>query len=400
MRNGRGGRTRGAVPRGRWKDEDPMDIIRQSRDAGRETLVKGGIARLSFGSEGPGDDDDTLWVWDDPDLLPNGAVMVSARKSTFDSRWPYTGRRGWRPTSNKVAEAGFHFTPTEEEEDACACIYCGVELSGWERTDDPIHEHQRRRPSCPFFHCILADALAPPTSPTPASTSKHEKEDDDTSDYDIPHQRKKRTTSRGVSATHTKVSHDEHIPSVEPEHDTNGLAPSASRRSGSVDHANDGRSKTEMNKLAQDMQHKRRSVPESEAETPSEAEPQPEAEPEPEGGPMPASAALPQRTASVGPESDDEATVERMVTSSAPSSMGLSLPHIRDYLPIPFPHRHSQVPMPPPVTDPRQVTVVEWIQEQQRYLLDTMRERTEQQLTAMRQRNAEVRKTLEKMLRS
>ena len=99
-----------------------MDIIRQSRDAGRETLVKGGIARLSFGSEGPGDDDDTLWVWDDPDLLPNGAVMVSARKSTFDSRWPYTGRRGWRPTSNKVAEAGFHFTPTEEEEDACACI--------------------------------------------------------------------------------------------------------------------------------------------------------------------------------------------------------------------------------------------------------------------------------------
>ena len=61
-----------------------MDIIRQSRDAGSETLVKGGIARLSFGSEGPGDDDDTLWVWDDPDLLPNGAVMVSARKSTFD----------------------------------------------------------------------------------------------------------------------------------------------------------------------------------------------------------------------------------------------------------------------------------------------------------------------------
>ena len=52
------------------------------------------------------------------------------------------------------------------------------------------------------------------------------------------------------------------------------------------------------------------------------------------------------------------------------------------------------------MTDPRQVTVVEWIQEQQRYLLDTMRERTEQQLTAMRQRNAEVRKTLEKMLRS
>ena len=246
----------------------------------------------------------------------------------------------------------------------------------------------------------MADALAPQTSPAHASTSKHEQEDDDTSDVDISHQRKKRTTSRSVSATHTKVSCDEHIPSVEPELDTNGPAKSASRRPGSVDHANDGGSKTAPNKDAHDTRHEHRSVPESEAETASEADPQPEAEPELEGGPIPASAALPQRTASVGPESDDEATVERMVTSSAPTSTGLSLPHIRDYLPIPFPHRHSQVPMPPPVSDPRKVTVVEWIQEQQRYLLDTMRERTEQQLTTMRQRNAEVRKTLEKMLRS
>lgn len=111
----------------------------QSRDMGRRQVVKGGVARLSFGPDGPGDDDDTLWVWDDVDLLPNGAYMVAARKATFDHQWPYTGRRGWRPTSNKLSEAGFHFTPTEEEEDGCTCIYCGVELGGWERTDDPVY---------------------------------------------------------------------------------------------------------------------------------------------------------------------------------------------------------------------------------------------------------------------
>ena len=150
----RGGRAKSTANRSRWKDQDVLDVIRRSRDSGKETLVKGGIARLSFGSDGPGDDDDTLWVWDDEDLLPNGALMVSARKATFDDRWPYTGRRGWRPTSNKLSEAGFHFTPTAEDEDGCTCIYCGVELGGWERTDDPVHEHQRRRPSCPFLSLL------------------------------------------------------------------------------------------------------------------------------------------------------------------------------------------------------------------------------------------------------
>lgn len=407
MRNGRGGgRTRGATHRSRWKDEDAKNIIQLSRDAGRETVVKGGIARSSFGSEGPGNDDDTLWVWDDQDLLPNGSVMVSARKSTFDSRWPYTGRRGWRPTSNKVAEAGFHFTPTEEEEDGCACIYCGVELSGWERTDDPVHEHQRRRPNCPFFHCILADALGANTSKDDTSTSKHENDHDDSSDYEMSHQRKKRSTSRNASVTHTEVSRDKHIPSVEPEHDTNGLAKSASCRPNSVGHARAEDTKIKLKSVQHSTSrtHPSSSDPESEPEPEPEAEPDPEleaeAEPKKEREQVPASTVLLRRTPSVGPESDDEATVERMVTSSAPDPMGLSLPHIRDYLPIPFPHRHSQVPMPPPVSDARKVTVLEWIQQQQNYLLDTMRERTEQQLTAVRQRNSEERKRLEKTLRS
>ena len=56
----RGGRAKSTANRSRWKDQDVLDVIRRSRDSGKETLVKGGIARLSFGSDGPGDDDDLV----------------------------------------------------------------------------------------------------------------------------------------------------------------------------------------------------------------------------------------------------------------------------------------------------------------------------------------------------
>ncbi|CCV00175.1 unnamed protein product [Malassezia sympodialis ATCC 42132] len=299
----RGGRSRTVASRARWKVEDALDIIKRSRDEGYKRIVKGGIARLSFGPDGPGDDDDTFWVWDTEELLPNGGHMVAVRKATFDERWPYTGRRGWRPTSNKLSEAGFHFTPTDEDEDGCTCVYCGVELGGWERTDDPVyvkeankrHEHQRRRPECPFFHCIVAEAL----------------QEDDTS--------KKRVTS-------SKDFDDESFE----------ILPSKKRKT------------------------------------------------------------------SAKPDIDeDEAQVESLVPSATepPTSSFSSIPDIQDYLPYPFPHRHSSID-PPAVPDPHKMTVLEWITQQQNYLLDTMKERIERRLASMRQRNLEERKRLEKTLRS
>ena len=102
---------------------------------------------------------------------------------------------------------------------------------------------------------------------------------------------------------------------------------------------------------------------------------------------------------------EDEAAVERMVTTtmshdaSATGPSNPSLPNLQDFLPIPFPHRQSQVPMPP-MPDPRKVSVLEWITQQQNYLLDTMRERIEQRLANMRRRNADERKRLEKTMRS
>lgn len=75
------------------------------------------------------------------------------------------------------------------------------------------------------------------------------------------------------------------------------------------------------------------------------------------------------------------------------------IPHIDDYLPYPFPHKIGgrDPPLPP---NPRRVTVMEWIREQQTYLLDTMRERMDQRLASVRQRNLQERKRLEKKLRS
>lgn len=88
-------RARGGVSQARWKHEDPLQWIESSKRAG----VKASDAQVGVA-------DPLLWVWADADLLPSGAVLSSARRATFDERWPYTGRRGWRPTSNKVNGTG------------------------------------------------------------------------------------------------------------------------------------------------------------------------------------------------------------------------------------------------------------------------------------------------------
>lgn len=52
-----------------------------------------------------------------------------------------------------MAKAGFHFAPSLESADAVECIYCRVELDGWEPKDDPLVEHERRANGldCAFF---------------------------------------------------------------------------------------------------------------------------------------------------------------------------------------------------------------------------------------------------------
>ncbi|CAD6921607.1 unnamed protein product [Tilletia caries] len=106
-------------------------------------------------------DPDSLaqFSWQDDDLLPDSKVMIAARKATFGKEWPHDSKRAWSCTSAKVAAAGFHFDPSVEEPDNAICAYCKKALAGWEKSDDPIHEHQRRRPECPFFNTRTRGSL-------------------------------------------------------------------------------------------------------------------------------------------------------------------------------------------------------------------------------------------------
>lgn len=49
-----------------------------------------------------------------------------------------------------MAEAGFFWCGTEQENDAAACFLCGKQLDGWERTDNPWTEHMKHSPQCAF----------------------------------------------------------------------------------------------------------------------------------------------------------------------------------------------------------------------------------------------------------
>jgi hypothetical protein len=145
------------------------------------------------------------WTWQVSDLLPTSKEMVQARKETFGSLWPYDGKKGWKPTSKKLAEAGFFFTPTEEEPDNATCIYCGKALGGWEKADDPVHEHQRRHPECAFFNCELreppqqeAESAQKPTVEDRAATANADGAEEIAS---------KKGGKRAVSTATRKASH-------------------------------------------------------------------------------------------------------------------------------------------------------------------------------------------------
>lgn len=59
-----------------------------------------------------------------------------------------------------MASAGWHYAPTKESNDFAKCAYCELSLDGWEDTDNPLEEHERRSPSCTFFN------WRPPKRPT------------------------------------------------------------------------------------------------------------------------------------------------------------------------------------------------------------------------------------------
>ncbi|KAG0199375.1 hypothetical protein BGX28_007347 [Mortierella sp. GBA30] len=94
--------------------------------------------------------------------------MTKARIQTFGRWWPHEHTKGWYGTTKRMASAGFFYAPEEGSIDRVQCPYCDLALDGWEATDDPVHEHQRRCPSCPFF----ATRAAAPTKASAAKATK------------------------------------------------------------------------------------------------------------------------------------------------------------------------------------------------------------------------------------
>lgn len=49
-----------------------------------------------------------------------------------------------------MAEAGFYYCGTSEEDDSATCFVCGKVLDGWEQDDEPWEEHSKHAPNCKF----------------------------------------------------------------------------------------------------------------------------------------------------------------------------------------------------------------------------------------------------------
>ncbi|BFZ17875.1 hypothetical protein BsWGS_20914 [Bradybaena similaris] len=75
-------------------------------------------------------------------------LIESERLKTFEE-WP--NELNWACTPQKLASAGFYFSPSQESLDNVCCLFCQKELDGWEPDDDPLKEHKKHSAHCPFL---------------------------------------------------------------------------------------------------------------------------------------------------------------------------------------------------------------------------------------------------------
>ncbi|KAI9005627.1 hypothetical protein DFJ74DRAFT_759692 [Hyaloraphidium curvatum] len=96
------------------------------------------------------------------EFAANTERMLAARLATFEKGWPHT-EEGWNCTAEKLAAAGFSFRPNEESSDFAECLCCNLGLAGWEKDDDPVHEHRKRTPNCLYFRFPAQTKAAGPS---------------------------------------------------------------------------------------------------------------------------------------------------------------------------------------------------------------------------------------------
>ncbi|KAF6229760.1 hypothetical protein HO173_011276 [Letharia columbiana] len=99
-------------------------------------------------------------------IPPNNPESYLTRVVSYTS-WPHTS-----PNASAMAKAGFHQQQHSQRRDLTTCSTCGLKLSEWECSDDPLDEHVRRSPACPFLQTlrVVKPALTPAqTTPIPSS---------------------------------------------------------------------------------------------------------------------------------------------------------------------------------------------------------------------------------------
>ncbi|KAJ1724867.1 hypothetical protein LPJ53_000935 [Coemansia erecta] len=113
---------------------------------------------------------------DDSEIRQKLLVMrddTSMRLETFTTNsWPHMGRKNWNVTPEKLAQAGFYYTPEWPGDDTSTCMFCGYALGDWEADDDPTSEHQRRVPDCLFFTLASEETTKLVSSPLPKDTPR------------------------------------------------------------------------------------------------------------------------------------------------------------------------------------------------------------------------------------
>ncbi|KAI7888956.1 uncharacterized protein EV154DRAFT_293210 [Mucor mucedo] len=92
----------------------------------------------------------------DPATDPRGATMRTARLATFINHnfWPPNKDmlpKKKYPSGNKLADAGFIFSPTPTQASRIRCLYCRITIEEPSANENLLHKHQELSNGCEFF---------------------------------------------------------------------------------------------------------------------------------------------------------------------------------------------------------------------------------------------------------
>lgn len=136
----------------------------------------------------------------------SATISSSALLLMGTSVWPHDSKKGWTPTSERMAKAGFYYWPSQAGEDYGMCAYCGLGLDGWEPNDDPFLEHKQRSPTCIFFKTEVPHDVQEQNVKTSVDISDSEGYESTVSSASTSSKRKKASTAAKRGSKRSSVS--------------------------------------------------------------------------------------------------------------------------------------------------------------------------------------------------